>query len=93
MRDLLRRGPDERERRWDVLAQLQEEQAGIPVVFMTAGCTAKAEAERCHADGDIAKPGSAARGGGGAPKAMSGFSLMLISAKAFFKNIFKFGKK
>ena len=45
------------------------------------------------AAGDIARPGSAARGGGGAPKAMSGFSLMLISAKAFFKNIFKFGKK
>src|SRR6266702_710821 len=33
------------------------------------------------------------RAGGGAPKAMSGFSLMLISAKAFFKNLFKFGKK
>jgi hypothetical protein len=44
------------------------------------------------AAGDIARPGSAARGGG-APKAMSGFSLMLISAKAFFKNLFKFGKK
>ena len=36
------------------------------------------------------KPGAAA--GRGAPKAMSGFSLMLLSAKAFFKNLFKFGK-
>jgi carbon monoxide dehydrogenase subunit G len=44
------------------------------------------------AAGDIARPGSG-KAGGGAPKAMSGFSLMLISAKAFFKNIFKFGKK
>jgi len=43
--------------------------------------------------GDIVKPGSAVKGGRGAPKAMSGFSLMLISAKAFFKNLFKFGKK
>ena len=42
--------------------------------------------------GDIAKPG-AGKVGGGVPKAMSGFSLMLISAKAFFKNLFKFGKK
>ena len=41
---------------------------------------------------NIGKPG----GGGaarGAPKAMSGFSLLLISVKAFFKNLFKFGKK
>ena len=44
------------------------------------------------AAGDIARPGSG-KAGGGAPKAMSGFSLMLISAKAFFKNLFKFGKK
>lgn len=28
-----------------------------------------------------------------APKSMSGFSLMLLSAKAFFKNIFKMGSK
>jgi hypothetical protein len=44
------------------------------------------------AAGDIAKPGAGGKGGGKV-KAMSGFSLMLISAKAFFKNIFKFGKK
>ena len=44
------------------------------------------------AAGDIARPGGG-KAGGGVPKAMSGFSLMLISAKAFFKNLFKFGKK
>ena len=44
------------------------------------------------AAGEISRPGSG-KAGGGAPKAMSGFSLMLISAKAFFKNLFKFGKK
>lgn len=41
---------------------------------------------------DIKSPGS---GGARAPKAksMSGFSLMILSAKAFFKNLFKFGGK
>lgn len=39
------------------------------------------------------KGGSAGKAGGKAPKSMSGFSLMLLSAKAFFKNLFKFGKK
>jgi len=42
---------------------------------------------------NLGRGGAGARAGGGAPKAMSGFSLMLISLKAFFKNIFKFGKK
>lgn len=40
--------------------------------------------------------GRGGKGGGaavGKPKSMSGFSLMLISMKAFFKNLFKFGKK
>lgn len=41
---------------WEVLARLREAQAGIPVVFMTAGNGAKAEAERCHADGYMSKP-------------------------------------
>jgi carbon monoxide dehydrogenase subunit G len=41
---------------------------------------------------NVGKPGGG-KGAAGAPKAMSGFSLMLITAKAFFKNLFKFGKK
>lgn len=51
------------------------------------------------ASSEITRPGSGGGGGKGAgkggkaPKSMSGFSLMLISAKAFFKNIFKMGGK
>lgn len=45
------------------------------------------------ASAEIARPGAGAGKAGKAPKSMSGFSLLLLSAKAFFKNIFKMGKK
>ena len=41
---------------WDVLATLRTAKAGVPVVFMTAGFRAQSEAERCQADGFLAKP-------------------------------------
>lgn len=41
---------------WEVLQRLRESQTGIPVVFMTAGFRAQAEAERYSADGHLAKP-------------------------------------
>jgi len=41
---------------WETLSHLRDAQIDIPVVFMTAGYRAKAEAERCGADGYVAKP-------------------------------------
>src|SRR5947209_7901170 len=41
---------------WDVLASLREAHVPVPVVLMSAGYRAQAEAERCHADGYLAKP-------------------------------------
>ena len=41
---------------WEVLAELRAAQVQVPVVFMTAGYRAKAEAERHGADGYVAKP-------------------------------------
>lgn len=39
-----------------LLAQLREANTGIPVVFMSAGYRVRLEAERCGADGYLAKP-------------------------------------
>ena len=41
---------------WELLAHLRADQVAVPVVFMTAGYRAQAEAERHHADGYLAKP-------------------------------------
>jgi CheY-like chemotaxis protein len=41
---------------WDVLAHLRAAHVEIPVVFMTAGYRARAEAARHGADGFLAKP-------------------------------------
>lgn len=41
---------------WEVLSQLREANVDVPIVFMTAGYRAQAEAARCGADGYLAKP-------------------------------------
>jgi CheY-like chemotaxis protein len=41
---------------WKVLAWLHHAHAGLPVVCMTAAYGVKAESERCHASGHLAKP-------------------------------------
>ena len=41
---------------WEVLVELRAAHVPVPVVFMTAGYRAKAEAERHGADGYVAKP-------------------------------------
>lgn len=41
---------------WEVLSALRESKTDVPVVFMTAGYRAQAEAEKYHADGFMAKP-------------------------------------
>ena len=41
---------------WDVLSQLRQQGASVPVVFMTAGYRAKTEAERHSAEGHLGKP-------------------------------------
>lgn len=41
---------------WELQEQLHRHQPDVPVVFMTAGLRAKAEAERHHAAGYLAKP-------------------------------------
>lgn len=41
---------------WETLSHLRNAGADLPVVFMTAGYRAKAEAERCGADGYVGKP-------------------------------------
>ena len=41
---------------WDVLTQLRQQGANVPVVFMTAGYRAKTEAERHNAEGHLGKP-------------------------------------
>ena len=41
---------------WDLFSQLHAAQCPVPIVFMTAGFRAKAEAERCGADGYLSKP-------------------------------------
>ena len=41
---------------WEVINTLREAQTTIPIVLMTAGFRAQAEAERCHADGFLPKP-------------------------------------
>jgi CheY-like chemotaxis protein len=41
---------------WETLAHLRAANTEVPVVFMTAGYRAKAEAERFGADGYVGKP-------------------------------------
>lgn len=41
---------------WEVLTRVRESGLNIPVVFMTAGLRAHAEAARHHADGALPKP-------------------------------------
>jgi len=41
---------------WEVLTELRAQNAGIPVIFMTAGYRAHIEATRYHADAHLSKP-------------------------------------
>lgn len=41
---------------WETLSRLRDAHTDVPVVFMTAGYRARAEAERCGADGYVGKP-------------------------------------
>lgn len=41
---------------WELTAQVQERGLDVPLVFMTAGARAQAEAERHHAAGYLPKP-------------------------------------